>query len=74
MVEQEDKAQAHQHKQVTLSYEKGTVLANDTKLHRQYSVWAMVKGQQNTPVSEDEKYISENQLVANFATVSINHI
>lgn len=72
MVEQDEgyQAQAPQFKQVTLTYEQGNVLPKDTKLHQEYVVWAMVKGQSSAPTDANEMYISENQEVAHINTVS----
>ena len=71
MVESEEgyQAQSAQFKQITLAYEHGSVLPKDTQLHQEYAVWAMVRQPQNTTGDVDEKYISENQVVAQIKTV-----
>ena len=57
---------------MTLSYDSGQVLPFDTALEHKYAVWAMVKNpQQHHHSQAQDDYISENQVVAEFNTVSI---
>lgn len=69
--QQQQQLKEQHHKTITLGYVSGQVLPLDMKLQQAYWVWAMVKNQMPQAGTEDEKYISENQVVAEFDTVSI---
>ena len=57
---------------MTLSYDSGQVLPFETALEHKYAVWAMVKNpQQHHHSQAQDDYISENQVVAEFNTVSL---